>query len=205
MQLLVPYTALGTEDPSSAGSLALTVFTTSGSSGDGIRQSVPPQPGSLLNRPAFVSDMLMPLYPFDTPLSNPIIYYDMPAMRWRMPMFDSVDGYQVQVARDARFTQLVETWESYETQVWPFFALLPASFQSKNAYEDNESYYWRVRIRHERYVFTPSDVLRLRAVVTADALQAGQPPGGEPDAFHRRTGVGHADLHMGSGRRRGGL
>jgi hypothetical protein len=72
-------------------------------------------------------------------------------------MFDSVDGYQVQVARDARFTQLVETWESYEAQMWPFFALLPASFQSKNAYEDNESYYWRARIRHERYVsFQPT-------------------------------------------------
>ena len=95
--------------------------------------------------------MLMPLYPFDTPLSNPTIFYDMPAVRWRTPTFDSVDGYQVQVARDARFTELVETWETYETRTWPYYPLLPASFQSKNTFEDNESYYWRARIRHERY------------------------------------------------------
>jgi hypothetical protein len=110
-----------------------------------------PVQGAMVDHPAFVSDMLMPLYPFDTPLTDPIIFYDMPAARWRMPYFDSVDGYQVQVARDARFTQLVETWESYESGTWPYYALIPAAFQSKNAYEDNASYYWRVRIRHERY------------------------------------------------------
>jgi hypothetical protein len=151
LQLLVPYTALGTEDPAASGSLALTVFTTSDTPGDGVHNAIPVQPGAQLNRPAFVSDMLMPLYPFDTPSSNPIIFYDMPAVRWRTPTFDSVDGYQVQVARDARFTELVETWETYETSTWSYYPLLPASFQSKNAIEDNESYYWRVRIRHERY------------------------------------------------------
>ncbi len=156
VQLLVPYTALGAEDPAASGSLALTVFTTGLGTGVGVQYTVPPQPSALISRPAFVSDMLTPLYPFDTPLSNPIIYYDMPALRWRMPMFDSVDGYQVQVARDTRFTQIVETWETSETQTWPYFALLPASFQSENAYEDNESYYWRVRIRHERYTANSS-------------------------------------------------
>jgi hypothetical protein len=45
----------------------------------------------------------------------------------------------------------VETWETYESQTSPYFALMPSTFQSKNALEDNESYYWRVRIRHERY------------------------------------------------------
>jgi len=73
-----------------------------------------------------------------------------------MPYFDSVDGYQVQVARDNRFTDLVETWETYESKTWPFFSLMPAAFHSLNAYEDNESYYWRVRIRHERYTSTAS-------------------------------------------------
>lgn len=152
VQVLVPYTALGTEDPAASGSLALTVFTTGLAAEEGIWRAAPQQPSAGITQPAFVSDMLMPLYPFDTPLTiNPMIHYDMPALRWRMPMFDSVDGYQVQVARDARFTQLVETWESYESRTWPYFALMPASFQSTEAYEDNESYYWRVRIRHERY------------------------------------------------------
>jgi hypothetical protein len=94
--------------------------------------------------------MLQPLYPFDTPLSNPMAQYDMPPLRWRMPVFDSVDGYQVQLARDERFSQIIETWETYEAKTWPFFALLPATFQSIVANADNESYYWRVRIRHER-------------------------------------------------------
>jgi hypothetical protein len=150
IQVLVPYTAIGSEDPKAAGSLALTVFSTDTGTDDGIRDSVPVQ-GATVDHPAFVSDMLMPLYPFDTPLTDPIIFYDMPAARWRMPYFDSVDGYQVQVARDGRFTQIVETWESYESNTWPYYALIPAAFQSKNAYEDNASYYWRVRIRHERY------------------------------------------------------
>jgi hypothetical protein len=151
LQLLVPYTALGTDDPAASGSLALTVFTTSDTPGDGVHTSIPVQPGTQLSRPAFVSDMLMPLYPFNTPLSNPTVFYDMPAMRWRTPTFDSVDGYAVEVARDARFTDIVERWETYEARTWPYYLLIPATFQSKLAYEDNESYYWRVRVRHERY------------------------------------------------------
>ncbi len=154
LQLLMPYTALGAEDPKAAGSLALTAFTASGALGVVIQDHVPEQ-GATFDRPAFVSDMLMPLYPFDTPVFNPTVLYDMPALRWRMPALDSVDGYQVQVARDAKFTQIAETWETYETYTWPFYALLPASFATKNAYEDNESYYWRVRIRHERYLSLP--------------------------------------------------
>ena len=83
-----------------------------------------------IDNPVFVSDMLQPLYPFDTPLFNPTVYYDMPPLRWRTPVFDSVDGYSVQLARDERFSQVIETWETYETSTWSFFALLPATFQS---------------------------------------------------------------------------
>ena len=94
--------------------------------------------------------MLLPLYPFDTPLSNPVVHYDMPPLRWRMPAYGT-DGYQVQVARDSQFTQIVETWESYETGVGKFFTLIPTTFQSQKVYANNESYYWRVRTRHEKY------------------------------------------------------
>ena len=166
VQLLVPYSALDAANENFSGSLALTVFSTGGCSdmaagSDIIHDSAPPQgaiigndAGTVIDNPAFVSDMLMPLYPFDTALSNPLVKYDMPALRWRTPIYDSVDGYEVQVARDIRFSQEVESWKTYEAQKNPFFALLPASFQSLHPYADNESYYWRVRIRHE--VLTPT-------------------------------------------------
>lgn len=153
VQLLVPYTAISAGDEDFVGSIALHVFSTSLDTSDGMRDSVPVQ-GAGVDNPAFVSDMLMPLYPFDTPFSNPIVHYDLPPLRWRMPYFDSNDGYQIEVARDPKFTDVVETWETNESKKSPYFGLLPTTFQSEDAYEDNESYYWHVRIRHERYVST---------------------------------------------------
>jgi hypothetical protein len=150
VQIEFPYTSVGGGDANFAGSLAVTVFSTDLTPGLGIVDSVPRQGGELDN-PVFVSDMLMPLYPFDTPLSNPSVHYDLPTLRWRMPYFDSVDGYQVQIARDAKFTDIVETWDIFEQLTAPYFAFLTAAFQSTQAYEDNESYYWRVRVRHERF------------------------------------------------------
>ncbi|MEZ4639174.1 MAG: hypothetical protein R2856_30120 [Caldilineaceae bacterium] len=50
-----------------------------------------------------------------------------------------------------RFTDVVETWEAYETQKSPYYALIPATSQSESALADNESYYWHVRVRHEKY------------------------------------------------------
>ena len=158
VQLLVPYTALGGENKNFSGSLAMTVFSTNSTVPDGIHDVIPTQTASnTIDKPAFVSDMLMPLYPFDTPLSNPMVHDDVPPMRWRMPIFDSDDGYQVQVARDAKFTDLVETWEFSEQTTNSLFGWLPNTFQPLAAYEDNESYYWRVRIRHERFTFRSSD------------------------------------------------
>lgn len=150
VQVLIPYTAIGVSADDFVGSIALTVFSTDGQSTTGMLDSVPAQ-SAILDNPAFVSDMLMPLYPFDTPLSNPIVHNELPAFRWRMPYFDSVDGYQVEVARDSKFTDIVETWETFESKTGAFFSLLPSTFRSLKAYEDNESYYLRVRIRHERY------------------------------------------------------
>lgn len=150
VQVLIPYTAIGVSADDFVGSVALVVFSTDGQPATGMLDSVPAQ-GATLDNPAFVSDMIMPLYPFDTPLSNPIVHQEMPAFRWRMPYFDSVDGYQVEVARDPKFTDKVETWETFETKTGSFFSLLPSTFRSLNSFEDNESYYLRVRIRHERY------------------------------------------------------
>ena len=151
VQLHIPYNAIGAGDENFSGSLALTVFSTSKNGTDGLKATLPPQ-GTSINDPLFVTNMLMPLYPFDTPISNPMIHYDMPPMRWRMPYFDSVDGYQVEVAKDIEFTDKVETWDFFEKDTTTWFGWLPNTFQSTEPYEDNESYYWRVRIRHERYV-----------------------------------------------------
>ncbi|MFN3335794.1 MAG: hypothetical protein ACK47M_25120, partial [Caldilinea sp.] len=119
-QLKIPYTALGSADTDWVGSLALTVFSLDV---DGVvRDTLPHQP-ERLSKPAFVSNMLLPLYPFDTPISisispsisisDTMFYEDMPPLRWRMPAYGS-DGYQVQVARDIRFTDIVETWNTWE-------------------------------------------------------------------------------------------
>ncbi|MEZ4864554.1 MAG: hypothetical protein R3C14_24780 [Caldilineaceae bacterium] len=154
VQLVIPYTAIGAGSENFSGSMAMTLLITDSATG-ALLDSAPGQnwPGqsSTIHNPAFVSDMVMPLYPFDTPLSNPIIHEDMPPLRWRLPAFDSNDGYQVEVARDARFTDIVETWEINEQATSPFYSFLTTAFQSKNPYADNESYYWRVRPRHERY------------------------------------------------------
>ncbi len=150
IQVLINYTAIGVTADDFVGSVALTAFSADSQTSSGMIDSVPAQ-GSSIDNPAFVSDMLMPLYPFDTPLSNPIVHNEMPAFHWRTPYFDSIDGYQVEVARDSKFTDKVETWETYESQTSSYFSLLPSAFRSQNAYEDNESYYLRVRIRHERY------------------------------------------------------
>ena len=152
IQMFIPYTALDSANEDWVGSLALAVYALDGNS---IRDSVPKQ-GATLNNPVFVSNMLMPLYPFDTPFSNPIVYSDMPPLRWRMPAY-GVDGYLVQVARDPQFTDIVETWETYETSTTPVFNLMPTAFQSRDAYANNESYYWRVRMRHERFTSNSKD------------------------------------------------
>ncbi|MEZ4862556.1 MAG: SdrD B-like domain-containing protein [Caldilineaceae bacterium] len=149
VQLLVPYTAIGTSAESFSGSLAMTVFSTDSANGGAVA-TIPAQSGPLDN-PAFVSNLLLPLYPFDTPLDNPMVHYDMPILRWHMPYYGSIDGYQLEIARDIRFTELVETWEFNEIGTESFFSFITSAFQSTNDYADNESYYWRVRLRHERY------------------------------------------------------
>ena len=145
VQIFIPYTAIASA-ADWAGSLAFAVYSLNGAV---VHDSVPLQ-GATLDNPVFVSNMLLPLYPFDTPFSNPIVHEDMPPLRWRMPAFGT-DGYQVQVARDSQFTDIVETWESYETKEGSFFTLIPSTFQSKKVYANNESYYWRVRTRHEKF------------------------------------------------------
>ncbi len=206
IELLVPYTALGGADEDFSGSLAVTLFSTGAVSGDGIHSSIPSQgtlpgnPTNYIDNPVFLSDMIEPLYPFDMPLSNPHTYQDMPPLRWRMPVFDSVDGYQLQLARDEAFSQVLETWESYETQTWDFFAIIPATFQSVNAIPDNESYYWRVRIRHEKRDYIRR--LRLWPLVAPPTFQARQPHGRQSSPLHRQRCFHDAHLRVGPRRRR---
>lgn len=150
IQLLIPPSAIGTTDEAFAGSIAVALLS-SDNGQMGIVDSTPTQSGNHVSQFALISDMLMPLYPLDTPLSNPMVHYDVPPMRWRLPWSSSNDGYQVQMARDTKFTDIVQTWELAETNTSSFFSFLTTTFQPSVAFEDNESYYWRVRPRHERY------------------------------------------------------
>lgn len=155
IEIVVPYEKLGIADTQSVGSLAVTVLSVDRENHI-MMDSVPEQTSSI-DLPVFVSDMLMLLYPFDTPLSNPIVHYDMPILRWRVPYLDSIDGSQVQIARDAKFTDLVETWEYSEAVVDGRWLWLPHSYQPTQPYSDNESYYMRVRLRNERFTARETD------------------------------------------------
>lgn len=150
IQLTIPYGSIGANAESFSGSLAVTVFSTAAGDATGMVDTIPPQ-GATITRPVWVSNILMPLYPFDTPLSNPIIHADMPPLRWRMPYYDSNDGYQIQIAFDSKFTLVVETWDVSEGNIASFYPFLPNAYQPTDAYSDNESYYWRVRLRHEKH------------------------------------------------------
>jgi len=46
---------------------------------------------------------------------------------------------------------LLPSLNSHEKSTSSFFPFLTTAFQPQKAYADNESYYWRVRLRHERY------------------------------------------------------
>lgn len=153
VQLLVPFAALGAERADFSGTLALTLFS-SAAPGGPAADVVPPQG---FDKPALVSDMLTPLYPFDTPSAQPRVFYDMPTLRWRAPYFDSVDRYEVQLARDDAFTVIVDTWETHEAGTLPFFELLPAGFQTEQPMADG-GYVWRVRLCHERYIAWRDDL-----------------------------------------------
>lgn len=155
VELRIPDTALTTK-PNWPGSVAVAAFTTADEI-TGLADSVPSNPANRLDSFAFISDMLTPIYPFDSPMSNPTIYYSIPPMRWLRPSWDSVDGYQVQVSRDFAFTDISDDWTSFESETSRLYSFVPNSFIPTRAFADNETYYWRVRVRHERYTSRSTD------------------------------------------------
>lgn len=153
IQIIFDYTAILRDIDLFGGSLAVTVVSSPGGLGTAPQATIPPQPmAGRIDNPALASGMLTPLFPFDTPLSNPTVYHELPSFRWRMPHFNSNDGYEVQVARDILFTTVFNSWSSTETGTGSFYSAIPTAFRADIAYTDEESYYWRVRRRHERYV-----------------------------------------------------
>ncbi|MFZ1709977.1 MAG: hypothetical protein WAW20_15435, partial [Anaerolineae bacterium] len=156
IEIRLPYVALGSGDANWIGSLALAAFTSAADSA--IRQALPAATGNTLTRFAFTSDALNPIYPFDSPGEGLLAQVAMPGLRWLMPAYDSVDGYQVEVARDPGFTDVVETWETWESNFTPnpLYMFLATSFTTKQVYANNQSYYWRVRVRHELILPPPS-------------------------------------------------
>jgi hypothetical protein len=155
LELRVPDTALTTKS-NWPGSVAVAAFTTADGIA-GLADSVPSNPANRLDSFAFISDMLTPIYPFDTPVGGPTVYYDIPPMRWLRPSWDSVDGYQVQVSRDFAFTDISDDWTALESETSPLYSYVPNAFIPTRAFADNETYYWRVRVRHERYTSRSTD------------------------------------------------
>jgi hypothetical protein len=153
LELYLPYTAFGSGNPDWPGSLAVVAFTTGVSSQDGIHDTVPGNSGNHLARFALTGDSLNPIYPFDMPLTGSGALYDQPALVWLMPYWHSVDGYYTQIARDPRFTDLVDTYEIFESAIPPVsaYSFLLTARTPIRALADNETYYWRSRVRHERY------------------------------------------------------
>lgn len=152
IQLTFPYASIVPSEAQFKGALAATLFSSGPAHHDPVQEVVPAQ-GSVWAKPILLSDMLMPLYPFDTPDTNPVVFYEVPTVRWRMPYYDSIDGYEVEIATDANFSTIVgKRWESYESSKSSFYAPIPAAFHfGTSALNDKEDYYWRVRVRHERY------------------------------------------------------
>lgn len=179
VQLVLPYTSLGAGDSDFAGSTAFVAFSTSTNSNDGIRGAVPQQ-SAIIDNPTLVSDMPMPLAPFDSSADHGIAHYQMPTMHWRTESYDSIDGYEIQIARDSEFTDILETVSVYERDSASSYSWLPTAFQTNNAYADNGTYYWRVRVRHES--FNPFDRLAfdnspwsMPMRFTLDSQQVGNP------------------------------
>jgi hypothetical protein len=155
IQVSFPYATITEQMAQFNGALAVTVFSSGPNDADPFVNSVPTQGSTAtLDAPVLISDMPMPLYPFDTPLSNPIVFHELPTLRWRMPHYDTIDGYQIEVARNADFTKdtIVDSWESFESKTASLYGPIPTAFHPhKIAYNDDESYYWRIRYRNERY------------------------------------------------------
>ncbi len=105
-------------------------------------------PTSQLTNFGSAADKLNPLHPWDNPFENPFVHYNDPILSFSKPLFRSyIRGYRLQVARDRGFTNLVvdENWLS-ETK--PQYWFLGTRWTWAKTFEENNTYYWRVRPMH---------------------------------------------------------
>jgi len=151
LQLFLPYTAMGGNDPKWDGALgfAVAVFDADGN----LKDIMPGDASSPIPYFEYTSDLINPVLPFDltTGAAAPLSMF--PLLRWQMPSWDSVDGYRVEVARDRNFTDIALTWEAYENSFdySPMYGFVPTGATPTTPPGDNETYYWRVQVRHEVY------------------------------------------------------
>ncbi len=151
IQIYLPYTALGGNDPRWDGALgfAVALFDTTGT----VRDVMPGNSTESIPYFVYTSDLLNPILPLYLPRDVSFFYPTFPLLRWSMPYWDSVDGYRVEVARDKNFTDIAATWEAYEATVdySPLYGFLATGYIPTVPLGDNETYYWRVQVRHEIY------------------------------------------------------
>ncbi len=150
LQVYLPYTVLGGGDPDWDGALgfAVVLYDANGT----VRDVMPGTGTDRIPYFAYTSDLLNPVLPFNYPFTT-FAFRDFPLLQWHMPYWGSVDGYEVEVARDVDFTDVIQTWKVFETAFgYPsLYGFLPAAYMPLTPLGDNETYYWRVRLKHEIY------------------------------------------------------
>lgn len=157
LQIFLPYTALGGGDPHWDGALgfAVVVFDPNGN----VRDIMPGTALDHIPYFAYTADRLNPAYPFNMPLTASFAHETFPVLSWHMPYPGSVDGYKVEVARDPDFTDILDSWENEEKMFNnpSNYGFLSTAYIPITPLGDNETFYWRVRLRHERYSRTTFD------------------------------------------------
>ncbi|RME81912.1 MAG: hypothetical protein D6775_12375, partial [Caldilineae bacterium] len=203
----LPFTALGTGAADWPGSIGVHAYTLNT---DFNLLDAIPDDGRAGADYALAADLVTPAFPFDTTSDNPFTFYSLPELRWHLPTWTSVDGYSVEIATDVKFTEIVETWSVYEGLFpsSPIYSWLSTSFVPTHVLPDNESYYWRVRLRHEKYTtnvnhfdYGPfSHPMRFRLSSVAPTGLVSTPPSPTPGSptlsWDRVDGVGAYRLQI---------
>lgn len=119
--------------------------------------TVPSEPAGMvanLTNMAAAADKVNLVYPWHNPVlepaqnfnilhTNPLLSFSKPLYRWWTA------GYRIQVARDIGFTNLIITGAEWEVGTpYPQYWFLPTQWGQADTFEENNSLYWRIRIKH---------------------------------------------------------
>jgi hypothetical protein len=152
LELKIPINVLDTGE-TWLGTVSVEAFTVQSGSGNQANDTVPSEvnaPTGYLTNFTAAADKINPLYPWDNPFSNPFIHETNPMLSFSKPLFRSyIQGYQIQVARDIGFTNPNPPWSAeWFASVPPLYWFLPTRWARQGGFEENNTLYWRIRVRH---------------------------------------------------------